>query len=319
MWRSCYLYLLVLGTTPVLNAQNSALFSLMDATTKTNERFGFISLSEIYDTGEQPDSLIIPGLQDPQQDNLQCIELDGMFRKKFLSATKISETDQVYVYDYATDKLLVFPVKQLRVFTYLTVYMHTEDCPCSSNDYMIGFKIAHELLEGLGPYYSTVLVAVGEENPFVHGQMKAIVWTKINSADFPSSKASVKIRKQSPGSSKGDAYSYESGDFRFYIQDILDANNSQVIKRNLLIVDKKTGEVIIESIFVNSEGTSLAPLNFGIADDDGIIQTEQWTGKLLKNEPEVFFGFEWVSFGCPGIQFIDAAKKSFSIKCDNRH
>jgi hypothetical protein len=44
---------------------------------------------------------------------------------------------------------------------------------------MIGFEVTKNYLIGLGKYFSEALVFIGKENPFTHGQMKAIVWQKI--------------------------------------------------------------------------------------------------------------------------------------------
>jgi hypothetical protein len=72
-------------------------------------------------------------------------------------------------------------------------------------------------------------------------------------------------------------------------------------------------------MFNNSEGASVAPLNFGISNPNYADLKGQWMGKLFKNKPEVIFGFEWVSFGCPGIIYINSRDKYIQINCDNRH
>ncbi len=234
-----------------------------------------------------------------------------------------SESDSVFIYDYSTDVLLSFPVRKLNVVAYLNIYMDINDCPCQQYDYMIGFEVAKKYLNGLGKYFREALVFIGKENPFAAGQMKAIVWQKIKTEKFPLEKSNfTEIQKQNKHENvvTGQAYLYETDNFQIFIQDYVEQNNPiEVQDRHLIVIDKQRGDVVNERMFSNSEGTSATPLNFGINNSNFHDLKEQWTGKLFKDKPEVIFGFEWVSFGCPSIHYLNSQDKYIQINCDNRH
>jgi hypothetical protein len=99
---------------------------------------------------------------------------------------------------------------------------------------------------------------------------------------------------------KGSSYRYETANFGYYVQEFLGP-------RRLLIIDLNTQETIKDIVFYPNESFSNAALN------------NQWTGKLFKDKPPVIFGLEWVSFGCPGITFLDRFVQDIGINCDNRH
>lgn len=299
------------------------LFWIRDLEESTTKKVGFISLSDIYPLSEHPDSLAIPSLENVDNQNLQYFKLNSIYRKRFLSKTNISETDSVFIYDYSTDALLSFSVKKLNVVAYLNIYMDIKDCPCSQYDYMIGFEVTKSNLNGIGKYFSDALVFVGKENPFTRRQMKAIVWKKIKTEKFPIEKSKLtNTQKQykHKDAIKGQAYLYETDIYQIYLQDYTEPNNStQVQDRHLMVIDNQSGKMINETIFSNSEGSSVTPLNFGINNAGYPDLKEQWVGKLLKDKPDVIFGFEWVSFGCPSIFYINSQDKYIQINCDNRH
>jgi len=83
--------------------------------------------------------------------------------------------------------------------------------------------------------------------------------------------------------------------------------NGWPFARRLLVLDSETNDRVYETIYYESEGTSLNPLNY------------QWTGKLFKNKPAVIFGFQIHSFDCPTIQFLSMSEKEISLYCDNNH
>ena len=295
-------------STNVFKPQDLELYGLWDLEPNINRKVGFISLSDNYPLSEHPDSLAIPDLSDMKEENMEYFKLSPKYRKRFLSKTKISETDKVFVYDYSTDVLLSFPVKDLSVVAYLNIYMSTDQCrPCDQYDYMIGFEIDKSLLKGL----SGGLVYVGKENPFVQGQMKPIIWKKINLNDFPFSKAYFQTTDVT-----SNVYLYESNEFQYFIQDFVqDVVHiaSNLWARHLLVIDKKNGERVVERMFLSGEYRSIAPLNFEL--DSGYY--EQWTGKLFKNKPPVVFGFMYD--GCLCFILLDSTAREICINCDNRH
>jgi uncharacterized protein (TIGR02145 family) len=311
-------------STQTFKLQDMELYWLRDLEDNTKLKVGFVSFSDNYQLSESPDSLAIPDVREMEKEHLQYFKLGSEYRKRFLAGTKISETDTVFIYDYATDVLHSFSVKNLNVVAYLNDYMTPDNCsPCHQYDYMIGFEIKKQFLTGMGDYYSNVLVYVGKENPFARGQMKAIVWKKIDFNDFPLTKAKL----QTTNLPKGNVYLYESDEFHYFLQDLVRIRNyNGVWARHLLVIDKKNEEVVAEKLVCNNEGSSPADLNFGIDREDFADSTidyanyiYQWTGKLFKNKPLVVFGLEWVSFGCPSIILLDPAEESIDINCDNRH
>jgi len=321
MKRIIVIFNLMLYTLTSCSAQSIDLFYLVDLEENTSNKVGFISLSNIYPLSEHPDSLAIPYLDTIENKNLiQYFKLTEEYRKRFLTKSKISEADSVFIYDYSSDILRSFAVKNLNVAASLSIYRDINEYPLGQYDYQIGFEINKKQLSGIMQYGA--LAFVGKSNPFQKGQMKPIVWSKITSKEFPNNKISKPNLIQK--SKSENSYLYNSDNYDYFVKDytitIQDNGYEYDIKKRLLIViNKRNGKVIIERLFSDSEGTSVAPLNFGIDNSSQTDLKEQWIGKLFKDKPEVFFGFEWVSFGCPNIIFLNSKEKDIYINCDNRH
>ena len=297
------------------------LFWLRDLEESVHLDVAFISLSDKYYTEEHIDSSDFPNLDEVLLSEQLYFKLSAEYRKRFFSTTKIAEKDSVFIYDYSTDKLLSFQVKDLNLVAYLNMYMDTTDCPCSEFDYMIGFEINKNYLSGFKQYYTHTLVAVAKTNPFIRGQLKAMTWKKIDVNEFPLTKSNQEnpeITQQDL--KKGNAYVYNTEEFQYFIQEYAPVKNSyDLSRRQLIVISKKDGALIIDRWFSDSEGTRVAPLNFGIDNSAYIDLKEQWTGPLFKGKPQVVFGFEWVSFGCPNIIFLKSQEQDIYINCDNRH
>ncbi|EKP13914.1 hypothetical protein LEP1GSC191_0443 [Leptospira borgpetersenii serovar Mini str. 201000851] len=79
------------------------------------KKVGFIPLPDIDPRlpplPEVPDWFAISNLKNLNKDSFRYFKLSSTDRKRFLSRTKISETDNVFVYDYSTDVLHSFSVK----------------------------------------------------------------------------------------------------------------------------------------------------------------------------------------------------------------
>jgi hypothetical protein len=302
-------------------AKDFDLFEILDVEGRTNKKVGFISLSDILPLCEHSDSVVIPILENIDNQNLLYFELSSIYRKRFLSRTNISESDSVFIYDYSTDAQLSFSVEKLNVVACLNVYMDIKDCPCSQYDYMIGFEVAKNNLNGVGKYFAETLVFIGKENPFVRGKMKPIVWAKIKPEKFPLKKSNLtETKMQNKNTVKGQAYAYETDSHQIFIQDYQNPEYEYIYateNRHLIVINKKYKKVENEMLLSADEGTTLAPLNFGI--DGNNHDKIQWIGQLFKDKPEVMFGFQWFSFGCPEINFINSKNKSIQINCDNRH
>lgn len=297
------------------------LYYISNLEENTGQKIGFVSLSDNYTLSDHKDSLAIPDLNGIKNNqDLKYFTLNATYRKRFLENVGISETDSLFIYNYETNTLQSFLVKNLNVAANLNAYSYSESFeePLTQYDYEIGFGIDKSQLEKHDEYFSYTLVFVGKENPFVKGQMKPLTWKKIKSEEFPLSKSNLSDAKKKKGR---NTYCYNSDKYRFFIRSISHADQSYS-DRHLMITDIKTNALVIERIFKEDEGASAADLNFGISDPGNPDITDmknQWTGKLFKNQPEVVFGFEYISFGCPGIIFLNPKMKDLDLKCDNRH
>lgn len=301
------------GTAPDWVTYNDLeLYDLTYHDKSPTEKVGFTSLSDNYPLSEHPDSLAIPDLYTIEGD--EYFKLASKYRKRFLTKTKISETDTVFVYNYYSNTLVSFKVKNLAVVACLNIYANENDKPYSQDDYMFGFEIDKNVLKDFGINFYQTLIYVGKENPFVQGQLKPIAWKKIEQADFPSKPISTKNTLLLRTYQKGNTYKYEATNFEYFTQDLLKDNS--ISGRRLLVIDGNTKETVHDIFYFNSEGTGLAPLNLTTDNDKNY---NQWTGGLFKNKPPVIFGFEFISFGCPSITFLKKSVGAVGINCDNRH
>ena len=311
-----YLFLLFTLVTLSAHSQEPVVYQLNWHQLARNGKnvIHFVSVSDRYRLSEHEDSSSVPNAYlgyrtSPAE---QRIRLTGVYRKRCLKATGISETDKVYIYDYDKDRLLRFHVKGLSLIAVLNIYSSPDDNPISQYDYQIGFEIPPKYLQNFKRYHQHVLVSIGPNNPFTRGQVKPITWTKVDSTTFPA-KAQLKVESSwFTNAGRGKVYQFKDGGMIYMIQDITSRNN--IVARHLAVVDAKTKIVLFERIFYDSESTSQAPLNF--------IEAQfymQFTGQLFKYHPPVVFGFLYHSFGCPGIDFISQSKSRLYINCDNRH
>ena len=291
--------------------ESTNLFTVMP---KDSSDIAFVSLSDIYPAGDEKDTLVLPNIEKMGKYDAQYFTFDKNYRKRFLSKTNISETDSLFVYDYAKNKLVSFAVKNLKTAAMLNGYSSEEDWPYHNYDFMIGFEISKKYLSGFSEYYRDALVYVGKENPFSKEGLKPISWKKIAKKDYPSKTLKNEDRVLLKNTATGNTYFYKTDSHEYFLQDYLDSNKI-IYGRRLLVVDSKSKAIIIEKLFSQSEGISPTPLNY----ENGEDAVEQWTGKLFKNKPPVVFGFEYFSFGCPSISIIDKSNEEINIQCDNRH
>ncbi|KAF2514698.1 oxidoreductase [Flavobacterium foetidum] len=288
--------------------------NLFNLTYRDSSSVSFVSLSDIYPMdGTDSDSLVLPDPKKMEKKASQYFTLDKNYRKRFLSKTGISESDSIFIYDYAKNKLVALAIKNLKTAALINGYASEEDWPYNRYDYMTGFEISNKYLKGFSDYYTDVLVYAGKENPFVRGQLTPIKWQKTTAKSFPSKPLTKEGKEYVGDAKKGDTHKYTANGFDYFLQDYLDERKF-VAARRLLVIDSKTKEVYIEKFYGRGEGTSVSPLNHEA--ENGVIQ---WTGKLFKNKPFVVFGFQYESFGCPGISFIDKSNEDVYIQCDNRH
>lgn len=312
--KTTLILLLVLVLKLNLNAQEINIFTLQTRPVgaESRESNGFVSLSDIDHLSEHPDSLALPDLDNIDTDGYEkfsYIKLGAEYRDRFFSRTNISETDKVFIYSYSENIIVSIPVSDLKVVAWLNAYTMPRECPCPEYYYQIGFEIENKFLKGYENHYTNTFVFVGSKNPFVRNQVKPVVWQKIDSTEFPSSLISTEIKSNYGNadyeSNLGACYKFEKDNYLFFIQKLIDTDSQFGLR--LLVLDRKANKKIYEKIFYRNEGTSFAPLN------------NQWVGYLFKNNPMVIFGFQYHSFWCPVIDFLDSDKKEIRINCDNRH
>lgn len=280
-----------------------------------NQDVGFISLSDVHPLSEHPDSLAIPDVSEKPIDSIRYFKLEKKYRKRFLTATGISENDQVFIFDYSTDRMLSFPVSKLNVIAHLNVYASDDDAPFSQLDYMIGFEVDQKDLKGINSrYFGEVLVVVGKKNPFVRGKMKPIVWKKIDKKQFPLAKMSPEGAKKTKRFAAGNAYTFTKDSLQYYVQEL--SMGEYHAGRRLVVLNTKTDQVLLERVYEDSEGVGMAPLNHKTKEHEFL---DQWTGQLFKDRAPVLFGFQYFSFSCPEISFIEKKGEDIYIHCDNRH
>jgi hypothetical protein len=286
------------------------------------DTIGFVSVSDIYSLpgnlyspADSVTQLVIPDLKNKKPEDTRYLTLTAKYRKRMLAGTGISETDSLFVYDYANDVLLTFPVKSLNVVASLSIYEDATEAMHSAMDYQIGFEINRKSLDGLnGHYFPSAYVYIGAKNPFTKGQMHPIVWKKINPKDIPEVSLDTGSVSELKNYKFNCAYSFESDSFRYYLQQYSKTEQQSTALR--LLVINFANDVVFNALYSENESSSPAPISIA---DSSRNEHEQWTGHLFKNRPPVILGFEYISFGCPILPYLDKSKKFVDLMCDNRH
>ncbi|MFK8103340.1 MAG: hypothetical protein AB8G15_12475 [Saprospiraceae bacterium] len=296
---------------PKLSPQEDlAIYPLDSYENEDKETISVVMLTDGFAWNDHPDSLVIEDRYLGYNMSTEHHEMNPKYRKRFLERLKLKETDKVFIYNYSTTKKYTFAVKDLPLFAHLSIYGAGQ--PVEQYAYLIGFNLEdHLAIEDARTYYNA-FVTIGKENPFVVGEMQAPTWEKVAPELFPASAQAF------PAEGKyviENTYQYEANGFAYFVQDFTFGINRS--GRRLLVQAAKGKEKLLEKTYHSSEGTSLAPLNFVHPEDKE--DRYQWTGKLFKNRAPVIFGFEYHSFGCPGIEFISPTERGTYIRCDNRH
>lgn len=266
-----------------------------------NRTTGFISLTDAFPYSEHRDSIVIAANYLGNNATPEHHILDKKHRARFLSISKINESDKVFIYNYVLDTTYTFQVNELPVMAHISVY--GADSPVSQLDYLIGFDLERFLpLDKLPNYYNS-FVYIGKENPFQINKIKPIIWKKIDPKKFPNT---TEIKNLSI--SKITAlYHFSTDKMDYYLLN----------KNHLIILDSNTKTLLKDIDFEEGESTSMAELTFENSKNEN--SPMQYTGTLFKNKPSVFFGFTYESFGCTSISLIGNPEKNIYILCDNRH
>jgi hypothetical protein len=275
------------------------------------KKIGFIPLTNNCLWSKIPDSSAIEskhlGSIEYEYDNYHSLQNE--YRTRFLAETCINENDKVHIYNFDSDTIAIYYVKELSVVAFLSPYR--TQVPITQYDYMIGFEIKNYGLTGSSDY----LVYIGQSNPFVNGELQPISWKEIDSAKFPyaklNSQDSARIGKGLPM----QTFVFRQNDLQYFVQNI--GRNQVLGARHVVIKSVTTKEVVFSRLYSDSESTYLNPLN-GVEQHLGNY-ISQWTGRLFQNRPPAIFGFTGMTFGCPAISFIDEDEPDIWIRCDNRH
>jgi len=210
-------------------------------------------------------------------------------RQRFLSASKISETDTLFVYDYVKNQLYSFSINQLSAFAIKDVYSGGID----ETEYNFGFAImANQLPPDFDPY-KTSFVYIGEKNPFAQQQLTLLNWQESNDKAYD--------------------YVAQAYGLHYYVTKCFAPFGYPACER--LVVKNKKNSILFDHDYQNGDAQP-TPLNGKDKDQEYKMQ---WSGKLFKNKPLAVIGFVDVVFGCATIDFIEPSYKSLTIKCDNRH
>jgi hypothetical protein len=323
-------FILVLSLFLNLNAraQDTPLYQVSLYNDGTDMLATFISLSDNHPLSDHPDSLAIPNLESEDRNEVKVIKLDEVYRKRLLSGMGISESDQVFIYDYEVDKEISFNVKDLEVAAVLNNYATDDDWPYSQYDYQFGFRPTEMQLDKLGLFYTKTFVAIGQKSPFVAGKLKPIKWKNTGAEEFfefwgndilaMDSLIFMRIDDIEAGytCTSEDVYSFKTKEYIYYLMNY--KTPAGPVGHYLLVMKKRTNEILYEQVYMESESTALTLLNSIETEEDNVLY-EQWTGEVFKNKPPVVFGFEYYSFGCPVISFLNKSEPDIYINCDNRH
>jgi hypothetical protein len=312
----CTFFLCLAFHMPGLRAQEIILYDLRDYQIGDDKTIAFISLSDKDKLLDSPDSMAVNDLID----TARCLKLQGDYRKRFFAETGFKETDTVFIYDYSENILVSVSVKNLKLVACLNVYKDDLKQTYTQSDYMIGLEVDKKSLAPFKNNYTrNTLVSVGAKSPFIRKKLNPVLWKKIEPAGYiPETintlKDTVTMNRWFAKYVIGSAYMYSWGDFQYFVREfVLD---KRVVARHVLVINQRTNKTAYENTYYETEGSSPAPLNF--VEGEGYT-LNQWTGDLFKNKPPVIFGFTYVDFGCPNIDFLNPQVTGIGINCDNRH
>lgn len=265
----------------------------------------FISLSDIYTDSLAIPPEIIKNQKSMSFDELKHFELPAYYREKLLKGSKLKENDTLYLYNYKSDILEKFPLKDLKAVANLNLYT-SEGEEIHDYYYMIGFQLNQTDKEDDAMNRSNFSLAYfGSENPFNQHSLKSIQWKKVPAEKFP-------VKTKNTNLQSGNVYYYQTGRFQYFLQDLM--RKTEISERKLVVL--KNGQLIFEKNYTLGEGAVFTSLN-GIENIE--YPSYQWAGNLFKGKPPVIFGFVSQSFGCSEITFLDQKYSEIYTNCDNRH
>ena len=259
-------------------------------------KFYFVSVLQgshivIYDKdGNKKQSIqpIFPDIEDGyKKDKYQ---LPQKYRQSFLTASGISETDNLFVYNYEYNKLYSFPISKLEVFAIKSGCLPTDE-----TNYQFGFGLElNQLPQDYDPN-DTTFVYIGKESPFAQEQLTLLNWQKISDKEYN--------------------YLAQAYGLHYYLRQYPSHRDDYPKCGRLMIMNEKN-KILRDDNYVFSSLYGGLPLNGKDKDHE---YKKQWTGKLFKNKPLVVFGFFSKAWkGCPVIDFIDSSfsRHGINLHCD---
>ncbi|WP_107038687.1 hypothetical protein [Brumimicrobium mesophilum] len=286
----------LLGSSQELRLFNIQLFSFDSV-----QKGAFIPLTDMNLWNEEtwPFAEVFYEKNELKKDEIQTLPQN--IKSDFLNFVKIKETDSIFIYNMLLDTVFKFQVDKTELIRKQNPYFGE----------VVALKILDLDLESMGTFYWNSFVFIGSSNPFQTGNIHQIKWQKVHKSEFPSG-IEIPINKNWEDTySPGETYKYLTNEHEYLIQN-LEVLKGMTEGRHLIIRHKETKEIVHNSAFMYTEGTDLSPL-FSESENN------QWTGKIFKNKPTILYGFLWLSFGCPSIDFIGNKEPSLIIYCDNRH
>lgn len=292
-------------------AQKHQLYTVAYFSKAQDHAVNFVSLTENYPFSAHPDSTSIASryLGNMAVKNHNYHVLDAEHRKRFLAKLPITEGDQLFVYDFALDTVISYPVKNLVLAAHLNILGN--NMPLTASEYHIGFELP-KLPLPTEAYFRKVLVYVGKESPFVTGQVTGIRWIEGDMSELP--------KEDLPPSAAGATYSgkvyvAEHNFLLYMVQRMTDRNGLEGYR---LVVSKlHQGNTLFDHCFIDTESTFLHSLN-GV-NHDYVPEIHQYTGKLFKDMPPMVYGFMGSVYGCDNIHFLKPNSPTLGVSCDKRY
>lgn len=256
---------------------------------------GFLNVSDAYFSNKDATINLLQ-----KEDLKDTITLNLKQREKFLNTIKVSETDNVFIYDVNNEKVHKYQVKSLPIIACIKPYFDANHYEKKEKEFQFGFDLQDKL-----KYNCHINFAyIGEKNPFETGMLKPFVWKRLKTTVFEKELVTYGITETLKNEVKF-VLSYESETLQYYLLN----------KNKLVVIDKKEKEIIFNHIFYSGVNASLT---LPILENEREFFFNQWTGKLFKNMPPIVFGFQNWDFGCEKIRFLNKSEPPILVFCDNR-
>ena len=310
MTKALFSLLLLFSTKAFGQYPNDYLFQMVHYETEYFSSIEFISLSPLLPPDDDTAKRIIREdyLGYAGFDNYNYHELDAEQRSKLLKQVGFSEADCLYLYDLEQNANYKFELQELKVSAFLNFYSSENDQPFQEYYYHIGLEVPIERLNPDRSKYSFTLGRIAKHNPFAMDSIRNIQF-EIEDCQNYDPLDSLKLSIDSTCT----CYRHQNEDFNLVVID--HGKGFYPKQRDMLISETKSGELINHRRFRRSEGTHLSALNVAGRNYSG----EQFSGKLLKEQGIILYGFIDLSFGCAPLFFVNDPANRLGILCDNRH